>query len=84
MSDQYLNGNMDRKLSDNLAQSHSAQLNVRAERVVEDWKAAYGKPMLSPEAAHDLAARIVEAMVWARVGFRANADLASGSEAIAL
>ena len=61
-------------------------LHAHAARVVEDWKMAHGKPMLSPAAAHDLAARIVDAMVWARgyskqVGSRADADLVSGSEA---
>jgi hypothetical protein len=51
-----------------------SSLHARAARVVEEWKAASGKSLLSPEQSHDLAARIVEAMVWARVGFPANAD----------
>jgi hypothetical protein len=60
--------------------SQRFSLHARAVRVVEQWKAACGRPMLSAEASHDLATRIVEAMVWVRVGFQANADLASGSE----
>jgi hypothetical protein len=57
------------KLSDFQAQARNAEresMHSRAARVVEDWKAASGKPMLSAEQSHDLAARIVEAMVWAK------------------
>jgi hypothetical protein len=51
------------------------QRESRAARVAEDWKSANGKPLLSAEQSHNLAARIVEATVSAsrlcgQCGFR--------------
>jgi hypothetical protein len=43
-----------------------ADLDLYASRVVEEWKTANGKPMLSPSACGDLVDRIVEAMLWAQ------------------
>jgi hypothetical protein len=52
--------------ADKTTPAERESMHARAARVVEEWKAATGKPMLSPQVSYDLAARIVEAMVWAR------------------
>jgi hypothetical protein len=39
----------------------------RATRLVEDWKVAHGKAMLSPEATRDLAGRVAVALIQARM-----------------
>lgn len=63
------------KLSDHQAQSLNAEqmavyrtalLHGRASGVVAEWKRANVVPYLSPEKCHDLADRIVAAMLWAQ------------------
>ncbi|MDO9296847.1 hypothetical protein [Bradyrhizobium sp.] len=52
-------------MSDQLNAYKTAAMATHAQRIVEEWKEAHGKPLLSPVASGDLAHRIFEAMTWA-------------------
>jgi len=46
----------------------------RASEIVSAWKEANGKPLLSPEVSHDLAGRIMLALIEARTEVALSAD----------